>query len=93
MYAFFTLELSIGMIPFNQKGNTFDAGFVPFQIIQNLHTVPRRFRPTGIHPQEHFHPILGLGSTCASMEGDNCIFAVVFTGKQDKHFKILKIPD
>jgi hypothetical protein len=73
----FGLQVSEGVGAFGGKGHPLDARLVTGLEIDDLRLVPVAFHPSGIHPEEHLGPVLGLGAAGAGVDGDDGVLVVV----------------
>ena len=82
MNAHLGFHVAIGIVTDQHEGNTFQAGLVSIQNVQQLDFEIVRFSPAGVHPEEHFGPVLGVGAAGTGVNGNNGVVAVKFTVQQ-----------
>src|SRR5690554_167440 len=74
----FPLQITIGIIPFNQECYTLNPCLFTGLEIKGGYLITITFRPTGIHSQQDFSPILGLCPSCPRMDRENGIMGIIF---------------
>ncbi|MNC35510.1 hypothetical protein D3C75_839970 [compost metagenome] len=91
VYSFFSLQIAIDIVAFDQQSNTLDPGFVTRQIIQDFYLEAAFLRPAGIHAQQHLAPVLGLRSACTRMQLQYGIKLVIRLVQQQLQFEFIHL--
>ncbi len=75
--AFLRLEESVGVLSADLDLRRFDAGFLSLEQVEHLDLEAVPLRPPGIHPHQHFGPVLGFRAARARVDGEQRIARVV----------------
>ena len=59
-----------------------DAGLLAVALLQDIDIVAAHPAPALVHAQEHFRPVLGLGTACSGMDLEIAVVGIGFTGQQ-----------
>jgi hypothetical protein len=81
------LALPVGIRTAQFNGGALDPGFFPFALIDQRHLKAATFAPAHIHAQQHFRPILRIGSAGAGFDREECITVVIGTVEQHLDLK------
>ena len=77
MYAVFCFQIPVGVwAQYLERGGFYACPF-PFLIIIRIDLEPFSFRPSHVHPVEHFCPVLGFGAASACMYGDQGVTGII----------------
>ena len=80
--AGFRLEPAVCVVSADFDGCRLQPGNVAFRFLHIFHLILMRFRPAGIHSEQHFRPVLSLGAAAAGMNFEKGVVFVGFAGKQ-----------
>ena len=71
MHADFRPKVPVSIIPLDDQGSVLDAGLLPSEYGNEAGLVPLLLRPSRVHAQEHFGPILALHAAGPRIHGEN----------------------
>ena len=86
MGALFVAQVAVGVATFDLDRAALDPGFLPFGEFVHGHLHAVVFCPAGVHAQQHLGPVLGVGTTGASIDAENGTLFVVFAAEQTLQF-------
>ena len=90
MDAHFALQITKGILPFDEDIGAFDARFLAADIVQDLIAEAPALGPVGIHPVQHAGPVLGLGAAGPGVEGHDGVVFIIFPFEQGGEFFFLQ---
>ncbi len=70
------LEVAIGILTLDQQRRRFDAGLLARVVIDQLDLHPVAFAPAGVHPLQHFGPVLAFGAAGPGVDLDVAVVGV-----------------
>ena len=79
MHAGFGFQPAIGIMPFDEKGGPFDAGFFAIGYIHHIDFEFPTLRPARVHTHEHTRPILAFRAAGTGMNFKISIILIGFT--------------
>ncbi len=71
------------------EGGPFEAGFIPWLVVNDLELVSLFSDPTGIHSEQNFCPVLGICSPGTGINGYNGIPGIILMVQGDVYGKFL----
>ena len=71
------------------KGCPLDTGFISLLVVNDLALVPLFINPPGIHPEQHFRPVLGIRPPGTGIDRNNCGPGIILPVKGDLQGKTL----
>ena len=81
MHAGLCGQQAVGVIAGDGQGGAFESRFFARLIVDQLALESAALHPPHVHPQQHFGPVLRLGSARAWMNGDDGVLGVVGTAQ------------
>jgi hypothetical protein len=86
-----TVQIAVGIFTPDGEGGTLDPGLFTLQPIQQLALEAVLLRPAQIHAQQHFGPILGLGTACTGVNRHQSALLVVVTRQLELQLELVEI--
>ena len=80
--AVFGLEEAVGVFALHDNGGGFQSGILAVKPVDKGVFVIVAGSPRSIHTVKHLAPVLCLGAARTSMEGENGVVVVIFSGEQ-----------
>jgi hypothetical protein len=76
MDAHFPLEVAVGVVADDVQGRTLQARLLAILALDQLRLPAPQLCKAHVHAQQHFGPVLGLGSAGAGVDGEPCVIRV-----------------
>ena len=80
------LEGAVRVLALHRDGCRLEAGLLPGARLEHLRLEPPIGRPTQVHAQKHFSPVLRFSAAGSGVNSANRIARVIFSGEQHLSF-------
>src|SRR5512137_1478224 len=75
------LEVAVGVLAGNGKGDPLDTGLVPCLVVGDVGLPPPALAVAEVHPEQHLRPVLGFGAAGAGVDGEKTVTPVMLPRK------------